>query len=127
MGALDHRSEDHPFCPTDRATPTRRKKSFPRPHFILHPPDSSRYLILDLGGEKDFADLVAAAKQRGIKLIVDCTTKLSARKSHRKYNGLVCCSQDKKGYTIPTVGNDRHAFNFRTYKIVFLSVLTPWI
>eukprot|EP00026_Physarum_polycephalum_P000161 Phypoly_transcript_00161.p1 GENE.Phypoly_transcript_00161~~Phypoly_transcript_00161.p1 ORF type:complete len:2059 (-),score=306.68 Phypoly_transcript_00161:106-6282(-) len=103
MGALDHRSEDHPFCPTDRATPTKY-----------------------LGGEKDFLDLVAAAKARNIKLVVDSTSKLGARKAHRKYKALTCLSQDKKGYTIPAVGNDSVEFEWPECSLLNYRKLATW-
>ena len=70
---------------------------------------------IDLGGEKDFGELVAAAKARNIRLVVDTTSKLGARRAHRKYKGLTCMSQDKKGYTNPTVGNDRYVGLLSTY------------
>ncbi len=101
MGALDHRSDDHPFCPTDRSTATHRIDLF-LPIYI-----AINVYLLDLGGEKDFAELIKAARDRGIKIVVDSTSKLGARKSHRKYNGYLCYSQDKKGFLNPTVGNDR--------------------
>lgn len=75
---------------------------------------------VDLGGDKDFAELVAAAKARNIKLLVDSTSKLGARKAHRKYKGLTCWSQDKKGYTVATAGNDR--YNKNKYPILYANI-----
>jgi hypothetical protein len=42
-----------------------------------------------LGGEKDFDTLISTSNEVGIKIVVDCTTRLSARLAHRKYRDLV--------------------------------------
>lgn len=66
--------------------------------------------ISGLGGPKEFDHLVQSAKELGIKIVVDCTTRLSARLAHRKYKDLVCYMVDDQEALNPHPGTDGRDF-----------------
>lgn len=61
MGALERITGAQPFCPVDRGVASK-----------------------SLGGEAAFREVVAKAKQAGVKLLVDATTRISAKGANRK-------------------------------------------
>jgi hypothetical protein len=41
--------------------------------------------MIGLGGVSDFDLLITAGKEQGVKILVDATTRLASKSTHRKY------------------------------------------
>eukprot|EP01114_Cavostelium_apophysatum_P006786 TRINITY_DN1825_c0_g1_i1.p1 TRINITY_DN1825_c0_g1~~TRINITY_DN1825_c0_g1_i1.p1 ORF type:complete len:1954 (+),score=547.30 TRINITY_DN1825_c0_g1_i1:198-6059(+) len=89
MGALDRQAWGTPFSPTDRATPNKNS-----------------------GGAKEFDEMVTAAHNVGIKVMVDATARVSARAPHRKYKNLICQMLDENEMLVSHPGSDGHDFKW---------------
>ena len=74
-----------------------------------------------LGGEKGLKTLIQAAKQKGVRIIVDFTTRIGSSKSHKKYMPFLLQMIDSQGKKVPFYGSDGRGwayedtavFNFR--------------
>lgn len=85
MGALERAEfgRGHPFSPINRATPNRAS-----------------------GGEEQFTELIDEVKKRNMKILVDATSRISIRGSHRKYRNLHCSTVDENGISNITIATD---------------------
>eukprot|EP01113_Clastostelium_recurvatum_P031061 TRINITY_DN3842_c0_g1_i1.p1 TRINITY_DN3842_c0_g1~~TRINITY_DN3842_c0_g1_i1.p1 ORF type:complete len:2351 (-),score=511.23 TRINITY_DN3842_c0_g1_i1:62-7114(-) len=89
MGALAHSQNDHPFCPSDRSLPASY-----------------------LGGKAGFRAVVEEAKRVGIRIVVDCTARLSSHGTHRKYRDQGLMMLDRHGTPRTVPGTDGVEFTW---------------
>ncbi len=66
-----------------------------------------------MGGESGFKEVVTRAKAAGVKLLVDATTRISAKGANRKYRDLVCHSLDENGNLRVIPGTDGFEFDWQ--------------
>lgn len=59
-----------------------------------------------LGGEKGLKLMIQAAKQKGVKIIVDFTTRIGSSKFHKKYLPYMLSVIDPSGKRVPFFGSD---------------------
>ncbi|KAM9964867.1 hypothetical protein ACTFIW_004659 [Dictyostelium discoideum] len=103
MGLLEKLPSNQPLCPTDR--------------------DLANRLI---GGDQMFSQLVNRAKQLGIKIVIDSTTRLSSKAAHRKYKGVVCHTLDNNGQLSRLEGTDSSEFTWNDCVSMNMRKLSVW-
>ncbi len=65
-----------------------------------------------MGGEKDFRNLLQEAKNNDVKIIVDCLTRVSSARHHKKYKSHLIYYLDNEGKKMACYGTDGRSLNF---------------
>ncbi|KAL4507061.1 hypothetical protein ABPG72_001854 [Tetrahymena utriculariae] len=65
-----------------------------------------------LGGKQSFKELTKKASELGMRIIVDCLTRISSSRAHKKYRNLIIHSLDQQGKQTPVFGSDGRAIFF---------------
>jgi hypothetical protein len=50
-----------------------------------------------LGGEEGFKQIISRARALNMRILVDATTRISAKGAHRKYRNMYCQTLDEHG------------------------------
>jgi len=103
MGVLEKLPNNQPLCPTDRDLPNR-----------------------SLGGTALFNQMMNKAKQLGIKIVIDSTTRLSSKAAHRKYNGVICHTLDNNGQLCRLEGTDSSEFTWSDCVMMNMRKQSVW-
>ena len=59
-----------------------------------------------LGGDKAFAKVMQTAKEHKLKIIIDCLSRISSSRHHRKYKDLLLYYLDEEGKRMICYGTD---------------------
>lgn len=59
--------------------------------------------VTEAGGPEGFRKLVDCIHAHGMKVVVESTMRVSTHQLHRKYQGLVCHTNDEFGRKVPHV------------------------
>lgn len=65
-----------------------------------------------LGGSEDFKQLITAAKQRKVQLLVDCTSRVSSSHANKRYRPYFLQHVDEEGKILTTFGAEGFSNNF---------------
>ena len=101
-GAMDRQSFN-PSSPTDRAFPSRKA-----------------------GGPEGFRKLVDCIHAHGMKVVVESTMRVSTHQLHRKYQGLVCHTNDEFGRKVPHFAHDGRETEFHESLLLNFRKAQSW-
>lgn len=79
-----------------------------------------------LGGDHGCSLLVEEAKKRGIKVLVDCLTRVSSSRLHRKYKKALLRTLDSDGKLIVCYGTDGRAIKYEDTALLNYRKLRSW-
>ena len=65
-----------------------------------------------LGGKNGFKDLTKKANDIGMRIIIDCLTRVSSSRAHKKYRDLLIHQLDSQGKKTTVFGSDGRAIFF---------------
>ena len=65
-----------------------------------------------LGGTEAFSSLCEEAGKHGVKLLIDCLTKVSSSRPHKRYRKCLLYTLDEEGKTMVCFGTDGRSINY---------------
>ena len=79
-----------------------------------------------LGGEKKFKALVDEAKRQGVRVLVDCLSRVSSSRVHRKYRTLMLSTLDEEGKRTVCYGTDGRAVSYEDSAMLNYRKIETW-
>lgn len=79
-----------------------------------------------LGGWKGFSSLMRKAKENDLKIVVDCLTRISSSRHHRKYKDLLLNYLDNEGRRHILYGTDGHSKSYEDTTMLNYRKLEAW-
>eukprot|EP01022_Parablepharisma_sp_SALTPOND_P024880 TRINITY_DN55_c0_g1_i1.p1 TRINITY_DN55_c0_g1~~TRINITY_DN55_c0_g1_i1.p1 ORF type:complete len:1631 (+),score=215.10 TRINITY_DN55_c0_g1_i1:3219-8111(+) len=79
-----------------------------------------------LGGERGFAMLMEEGKRAGLKMLVDCLTRVSSSRLHRKYRDVLLHTLDSDGKLTLCYGTDGRAIKYEDTAMLNYRKLKAW-
>src|SRR3569833_2703945 len=79
-----------------------------------------------LGGDAGFRKVLTTAKNNKMKIIVDCLSRISSSRHHRKYKELLLYYLDEEGRRKICYGTDGQSINYEDSAILNYRKLEAW-
>ena len=79
-----------------------------------------------LGGDEGFKRVVTKAKENKVKIVVDCLTRISSSRHHKKYRDLLLHYLDQDGKKHICYGTDGQSINYDDSAMLNYRKLESW-
>ena len=79
-----------------------------------------------LGGDEGFKRVMTQAKQHKMKIVIDCLTRISSSRNHRKYRDLLLHYLDEEGRKKICYGTDGQAINYEDTAMLNYRKVEAW-